>query len=126
MGSLLRTLCILALFVAYCHAHNKYSAHANEGDKPVKPAKPVKPSKKDLVPPKGSMFGETSDFRKLEKPFRMAKLNMLWSKAQVVSTSLLFVLLTYLRFIQLQFTLAICETTYFAETDGAKAEISLQ
>jgi hypothetical protein len=43
---------------------NKYSAEAN-----------VKP---DITkePP--------SDFRNLEKPFRMSKLNILWSKAQLV------------------------------------------
>jgi hypothetical protein len=43
---------------------NKYSAEAN--------------IKSDIAnePP--------SDFRNLEKPFRMAKINMLWSKAQLV------------------------------------------
>lgn len=55
---------LLLLLVAVCYAHNKYSSQANEAHKE-------------------SMFGEKSEFRKLEKPFRMAKLNMLWSKAQL-------------------------------------------
>ncbi|KAK3917431.1 Alpha-2-macroglobulin receptor-associated protein [Frankliniella fusca] len=74
-----KALLLLALLVALCDAHNKYSAKANDQYKDPKPAKEAKPSKN--AP--GSMFEEQSEFRKLEKPFRMAKLNMLWSKAQL-------------------------------------------
>lgn len=75
---MLRTLVIVALLAAACcEAHNKYSAKANnehvKKDKVDKPAKPTKESP----------FEEMPNFRKLEKPFRMAKLNMLWSKAQL-------------------------------------------
>lgn len=76
---MIRTLLLLALLVAYGDALNKYSAKANNEFKESKPVKEHKPSK-DV---QGSMFEQKSDFRKLEKPFRMAKLNMLWSKAQV-------------------------------------------
>lgn len=59
---------IVVIFVIYLiglgEGLNKYSAEANV--------------KSDITtePP--------SDFRNLEKPFRMAKINMLWSKAQLV------------------------------------------
>lgn len=51
----------------YGGTENKYSAAANK-----KPEEPLK-------------LNPTVDFRTLDKPFRMAKLNMLWSKAQRVS-----------------------------------------
>lgn len=47
---------------------NKYSAEANQ-----KHEKPL-------------LLNPNVNFRTLEKPFRMAKLNMLWSKAQRVCT----------------------------------------
>lgn len=54
------------LCVLYVNGENKYSAEANSAGKyfPLEPEVNV---------------------RTLEKPFRMAKLNLLWKKAQVVS-----------------------------------------
>ncbi|KAG8228188.1 hypothetical protein J437_LFUL008626 [Ladona fulva] len=57
---LMISLILVSLIIGEILSYNKYSEDANSQWK--------KPS--DL------------DFRKLEKPFRMAKLNMLWSKAQ--------------------------------------------
>lgn len=54
---------VCCLFVNYTMCENKYSRSSNEGKK----------------------LSENVDFRKLEKPFRMNKLNLVWSKAQHVS-----------------------------------------
>lgn len=63
------TLVILVLvsLFSYGGSENKYSAKANE---------------KQEGP---QILNPTVTFRTLEKPFRMAKINMLWSKAQRVS-----------------------------------------
>lgn len=61
--SLLKII-VCVLFVSSISCENKYSRSSNEK------------KNKDV------------DFRKLEKPFRMNKLNILWSKAQHVSYTL--------------------------------------
>lgn len=50
----------------FVECHNKYSADANKKTDPL-----------DFRP---------NSLKELDKPFRMAKLNMLWSKAKIVST----------------------------------------
>lgn len=56
-------LCVLAL-LSITECHNKYSKEANAG------------KQEESQPP---------TLKTLEKPFRMAKLNTLWTKAQMVS-----------------------------------------
>ncbi|XP_013188175.2 alpha-2-macroglobulin receptor-associated protein [Amyelois transitella] len=55
-------ICLLILLISQVFCENKYSKSANEKKSDIK--------NKDV------------DFRTLEKPFRMNKLNLLWSKAQ--------------------------------------------
>ena len=63
MGHFYKIIAFLCIYnLIKTNALNKYSAEANIRDE------------------------EISNFRNLDKPFRMAKLNMLWSKAQLVST----------------------------------------
>ncbi|RZF49111.1 hypothetical protein LSTR_LSTR008397 [Laodelphax striatellus] len=54
----------LLLFVSYSKCENKYSKEAN-------------------VENKRTFYEPAGDIRTLEKPFRMAKLNLLWKKAQL-------------------------------------------
>lgn len=69
------------LFINDCiKAENKYSKEAN-------------------IPVKVKLFEDPGDVRKLEKPFRMAKLNLLWTKAQVVCILSLYPLSYYISFI---------------------------
>lgn len=69
-----RHLCIYAIAFLPCvltaNSVNKYSEEAN------------KPAKNHLK------LDPEINVRTVDKPFRMAKLNMLWSKAQVVSYAL--------------------------------------
>jgi hypothetical protein len=65
MSRLVVTVIFFIFVIGLGEGLNKYSAEAN-----------VKPDVTKEPP---------SDFRNLEKPFRMAKLNILWSKAQLVS-----------------------------------------
>lgn len=72
---------MLAIFVTFgsllilheCDGHNKYSAEANK-KAAVKKVK-VAPMPDDVP----------SSLRELDKPYRMAKLNLLWTKAKHVS-----------------------------------------
>lgn len=64
----LLTALIFTTIVGYGGTINKYSKEANLNQ----------PSEKQWV------VNPKTDFRSLDKPFRMAKLNLLWSKAQRV------------------------------------------
>lgn len=59
-------ICVIFLSITNVYTHNKYSKEAN--------------AKNDELP----------SLRTLEKPYRMAKLNMLWTKAQLVKHSSFF------------------------------------
>lgn len=74
----MRFFILIAIFIVCCYIEpgicdkkhkNKYSAEANRNN--------------DLPPEKFD-----PDFRTLQKPYRMAKLNMVWSKAQQVSKTI--------------------------------------
>lgn len=65
---LVQALLVLLLSVSYCNCKkhkSKYSAEANQSYEPTEKYDP--------------------DFRTLQKPYRMAKLNLVWSKAVHVS-----------------------------------------
>jgi len=65
--SLQRTLflfCIFLLSLSYCQAVNKYSKEANQPE-------PVESVDKD-------------SWKSIDKPFRLAKINLIWAKAQKV------------------------------------------
>lgn len=55
---------LIAGIANFVNCHNKYSADANKKADPL-----------DFRP---------NSLKELDKPFRMAKLNMLWSKAKIV------------------------------------------
>ncbi|XP_075231111.1 alpha-2-macroglobulin receptor-associated protein [Lycorma delicatula] len=61
---LLSILFFILILNTFTEAENKYTKEAN-------------------TPVKVKLFEEPGDIRKLEKPFRMAKLNLLWTKAQL-------------------------------------------
>lgn len=67
------------IFVPCTNAENKYSAAANKPNKSN-----VKISSKKVPPASGDIPVPTS-IRELDKPYRMAKLNLLWAKAKHVS-----------------------------------------
>ena len=67
--SWLFSCCILVLVIYYCEALNKYSKEANQ--------------------PRSEELASTPDFKDAawkdaEKPFRLAKINTVWAKAQKV------------------------------------------
>jgi hypothetical protein len=72
---------VIAIFIIYLiepgKGLNKYSAEAN-----VNPDVTKEPS---------------LNFRNLEKPFRMAKINLLWSKAQLVRRNIMMYI--YIKFV---------------------------
>lgn len=61
-------LCVIFAQIIYVSGHNKYSKEANNAKLPDDIAK--------------------INFKTLEKPFRMHKINILWAKAQHVSQNL--------------------------------------
>lgn len=64
-------ICVIYLFATTICANNKYSKQSN-----INFGKP------------SVQFEQEINVRTLERPFRMAKLNLLWTKAQVVNISL--------------------------------------
>lgn len=58
------TCFLFIYFLHYTHSHNKYSSEANAPGPDFRPI----------------------SLKELDKPFRMAKLNLLWSKAKLVSS----------------------------------------
>lgn len=65
-------ICAISLFATTICANNKYSKESN-----INFGKTT------------AQFEHEINVRTLERPFRMAKLNLLWTKAQVVNTTLL-------------------------------------
>ncbi|XP_015111684.1 alpha-2-macroglobulin receptor-associated protein [Diachasma alloeum] len=63
------------LLISQCASENKYSADANKATKPNKNAKKVPIIADGEIPVPTSI-------RELDKPYRMAKLNLLWTKAK--------------------------------------------
>lgn len=70
MDSKLITLMCLMLCIAFTECHNKYTKEANKVEKETENENP------DFRP---------ISLKHLDRPFRMAKLNLLWSKAVMVS-----------------------------------------
>lgn len=68
---------ILSISIFNCEAVNKYSASAN---KQVKNVKKTIPESNEIPVP--------SELRDIEKPYRMAKLNIVWAKAKHVSSQI--------------------------------------
>lgn len=67
LNVLFLTIGLLLIFSNESYSENKYSEHAN------------------TVHVKNFVDEPNVNMRHIDKPFRMAKLNMLWAKAQVVS-----------------------------------------
>lgn len=65
---LIQALLVLILSLSYCSCKKQKSKYSAEANQPYEPTEKYDP-----------------DFRTLQKPYRMAKLNLVWSKAVHVS-----------------------------------------
>lgn len=85
--SKLNLICLLIIIstlsiIKNCEAINKYSAAAN---KPVKNVKKASSSLSSESFKDSNEIPVPTSLREIEKPYRMAKLNLVWTKAKHVS-----------------------------------------